>query len=84
MNSEEHIISEGKFTSIFLRKVEAIVFHILQIFYNATEKLFTNSLLFSTGQVFFLSVLWYEFMNKQIFPFFCNNQKTLSHLELNL
>ena len=84
MNSEEHIISEGKCTSIFLRKVEAIVFHILQIFYNATEKLFTNSLLFSTGQVFFLSVLWYEFMNKQIFPFFCNNQKTLSHLELNL
>ena len=73
---------ELRCTSIFLRKVEAIVFHILQIFCNATEKLFTNSLLFSTGEVFFLSVLWYEFMNKKIFPFFCNNHKTktLPHL----
>ena len=30
-----------------------------------------------------LSVLWYDFMNKKIFPFFYNNLKSLSHLELN-
>ena len=31
----------------------------------------------------FLSVLWYNLMNKKIFPFFCNNHSTLSHLELS-
>ena len=33
--------------------------------------MFTNSLLFAAWDVFFLqSVLLYDFMNKQIFPFF--------------
>ena len=31
---------------------------------------------------FLLSVPWYDFMNKQIFPFSCNHQM-LSHIELN-
>ena len=29
------------------------------------------------------SVLWYNFMNLQMYPFFSSNQKMLSHLELN-
>ena len=47
--------------------------------------MFTNSLLFAARDVFFLSVLWYDFMNEKIFPFFCkcNNHKTLCYLELN-
>ena len=32
----------------------------------------------------FLSFLSYAFMRKQMFPFFCNNHITLSHLELNI
>lgn len=30
-----------------------------------------------------LSVLWNDFKNEEIFPFFCNKYITLSHLELN-
>ena len=32
---------------------------------------------------FLLSVLWCDFLKKQIFPLFCSNHKTLSRLELN-
>lgn len=46
----------------------------LQIFCNALEKLFTNSSLFAALAC--LSVLWYKFIKKQIFPLFCNNHKT--------
>ena len=44
---EEQIMSKDKYTSIFSRQMEAIVFIILQIFYNTHEKIVTNSLLFS-------------------------------------
>ena len=40
-------MSKDKYTSIFSRNVEAIVFLILQIFCNSREKIFTSSLLFS-------------------------------------
>ena len=36
-------MSKEKYTSIFSRKVEAIVFIILQIFCKGSEKMFTNS-----------------------------------------
>ena len=39
---EEQIMSEDKYTSIFSRKIEAIVFIFLQIFCNARERIFTN------------------------------------------
>ena len=29
------------------------------------------------------NLFWYDFKNKQICPFFCNNRKTLSNRELN-
>ena len=32
---------------------------------------------------FLVSVLRNDYMNRQIFPFFCNNHKKPSHLELN-
>ena len=67
---------------ILLCKIEAIVFIILQIFCNTGGKMFMNGLLFAARDVFFLSVLWYNLMNKKIFPYFCNNHSTLSHLEL--
>ena len=45
--------------------------------------MFMNDLLFAARDVFFLSVLWYNLMNKKIFPYFCNNHSTQSHLELS-
>lgn len=44
-----------------------------------------NGNFFFLRGMFFLSVLWYDFMNEKIFPFFCkcNNHKTLCYLELN-
>lgn len=56
--------------------------NILQIFCNMHEKMFTKSLLFYMG-CFLLSVLWYDFVNKQIFPVICYNHKLLSHLKLD-
>ena len=81
---EEQIMSKDKYTSIFSRQVEAIVFITLQIFYNTREKVFTNSLLFAAWNKYFLSFLSYAFIRKQMFPFFFNNHITLSHLELNI
>ena len=49
---EEHIMSKDKYTSIFSRQVEAIVFITLQIFYNTREKVFTNSLLFAAWNMY--------------------------------
>ena len=40
---EEQIMSKDKYTSIFSRKIEAIVFIFHQIFCNARERMFTNS-----------------------------------------
>ena len=40
---EEEIMSKDKYTSIFSRKIEAIVFIFHQIFCNARERMFTNS-----------------------------------------
>ena len=49
---EEQIMSKDKYTGIFSRQMEAIVFIILQIFYNTHEKIFTNSLLFSARNMY--------------------------------
>ena len=43
MSFEEQVMSKDKYKSMFLHKIEAIVFIILQIFYNACEKMFANS-----------------------------------------
>ena len=50
---KEQIMSVANYKSIFSRKLEVRVFLILQIFCNAREKMFTNSLLFSAWDVFF-------------------------------
>lgn len=57
-------------TDKFSRKTKAILFIILQMFCNGSEKIFTNSFLFSAWDVSSdsLSVLRYDFINKQIFP----------------
>ena len=70
---KEQIMSKDKYTSTFTRKIEAIVFLILQKFRNAREKMFTNSLMFSAWDVFY----------KEIFHLFRNNHKMLSYLDLN-
>ena len=48
-----------------------------------TWKNVKQQLTFNGVGCFHLSVLWCSFMKIQLFPFFCNNHKTLSHLELN-
>ena len=66
-----------------MSKLEAIVSIILQIFCNAREKMFTDSLLYAAWDVLFW--VFFGTTNEQKrFPFICNNHKTLSHLELNL
>ena len=63
---EKQIMSEEKYTSIFSRKVEAIVFIILQIFCKGSEKMFTNSpTVYSVG-CFLLGVPCNDFMNRKL------------------
>ena len=50
---EKHIKSKEKYTCIFSRKTDAILFIILQIFCNTWEKMFANSLLFAAWEEFF-------------------------------
>ena len=67
---------------IFLCKIEATVFLILQIFCNMHKKCLRTA--YCLLWIFFLlSFLWYDFINKKKFPFLCNNHKMLSCLELN-
>ena len=51
---KEQIMSKDKYMSIFSHKIEAIVFIILQIFCNTHLKIFTNSSLFASWDVFSL------------------------------
>ena len=53
--------------------LQYINIYILQKFRNAREKMFTNRLMFSAGDVFY----------KEIFHLFRNSHKTLSYLDLN-
>lgn len=46
------------------------------------KKMFTNRVLLPVWGVLFF-ILLYDLMNKQFFPSFNNNYKTLSHFELN-
>ena len=67
---------------IFLCKIEATVFLILQIFCNMHKKCLRTA--YCLLWIFFLlSFLWYDFINKKKFPFLCNNHKMLCCLELN-
>ena len=72
---EEQIMSNDEYTSIFSRKLEAIVFTVL----HAREKVSSNSLLHAGEGCFLVGVLWYSFNNQKRFTFFCNNRKILSH-----
>ena len=45
---EQQIMSKDKYTRIFLRQIEAIVFIFLQLFLQRAGKVFTNSSLFIT------------------------------------
>lgn len=80
---KEEVKSKEKYTSISSRQMEAIVFIILQIFLKHADKLFTKNLLFDERNVYFFSVLFYDFKNKQICPFFFDHSETLFHLEFN-
>ena len=71
---EEQIMSNDEYTSIFSRKLEAIVFTVL----HAREKVFRNSLLHAGVGCFLMGVLWYNLINQKIFPFSCNNRKIFS------
>ena len=51
---KKQILSKDKYMSIFSHKIEAIVFIILQIFCNTHLKIFTNSSLFASWDVFSL------------------------------
>ena len=75
-------MSEDKYTTIFLRQMEAIVFIFPQIFFQRAGKVSTNSSPFITYEVHF-SVFAGTTEHKTC-PFFSNNHKTLSNLELNL
>ena len=55
----------------FRAKIEAIVFLILIL--KLVSKNVFEQLAVSCVGCFHLSVLWYDFINKQIFSFFCNN-----------
>ena len=79
---EEQIMSKEQYTRIISLIVEAFVVIILQVFCNACEKMFTNRVLLPVWGVLFF-ILLYDLMNKQFFPSFSNNYKTLSHFELN-
>lgn len=48
---DEQTMFKDKYTRICSRKIEAIVFHVVQIFCNACEKMVTKSLLFSVCDV---------------------------------
>ena len=72
---EEQVMSKDKYTRIFSRELETITFIILQIFCNARYKIFTNSLLFPVWDVFFFSVLWYDFGTNKNFPSFVATTK---------
>ena len=73
MSFEEQIISKDEYTSIFSRKLLAIVFIILQIFCNTRRKILW------TAQLFFCLECFLDCS-----PYFCkNHKKALSHLELN-
>ena len=53
MSFVEVVMSKDKYLYKYSRKIEAIVFNILQIFCKAREKNFTNSSLYSARDVFF-------------------------------
>ena len=72
VNFEEQIMSKDKYTSIFSRKIEAIVFIILQIFGNACKHGYEQLTVCCVG-CFLLSVPWCDFMNKHMSSFFCKS-----------
>ena len=65
---EEQIMSKDNYMSMFLCKIEAIVFIILQIFCNVSEKNVCKQLSVCSIRFLFLSVLSYDLTNKYIFP----------------
>ena len=64
--------------------IEAIVFNILQIFFQSAWKNVHKQLTLCCVGCLLLSVLLCSWMNKKRFPLFCKDHKTLSHLQLNL
>ena len=61
---EEQIMSKDKYTSMFLHKIEAIEFIILQIFCNVSEKNVCKQLSVCRIRFLLLSFLSHDFMNK--------------------
>ena len=67
--------------SIFSRKMRLLCLLHFKHFATLLTKVYEQLTFFCVG-CFFLSVLWYDFLKKQIFPFLYNNLKTLSRLQL--
>ena len=65
---KEHIMSINKFESIFLRKIEAIVFIISQLFCRTRKKMVKNRLLFAEWDVSFFVSSGSTLLKKQMFP----------------
>ena len=65
---KEHIMSINKFESIFLRKIEAIVFIISQLFFRTRKKMVKNRLLFAAWDVSFFVSSGSTLLKKQMFP----------------
>ena len=71
------------FEHIFAKKYRLWCLSSFKYFSTRVKKFLRLSSLFAAREIFLWvfssSTLW----TKKIFPFFCNNHKTLSHLELN-
>ena len=65
---KDQIMSINKFESIFLRKIEAIVFIISQLFCRTRKKLVKNRLLFAAWDVSFFVSSGSTLLKKQMFP----------------
>ena len=78
----QQIMSEDKYTTIFLRQ-SYCVYLPSNIFPTRGESVYEQFTVYYIGCSLF-SVRWYNYMNTKTYPFFCNNHKMLSNLELNL
>ena len=65
---KEHIMSINKFESIFLRKIEAIVFITSKLFFRTRKKMVKNRLLFAAWDVSIFVSSGSTLLKKQMFP----------------
>ena len=79
----EVIMSKDKYLYKFWRKIEAIVFIILQIFAERVKKILRTAYCIQLG-IFSFECSLVRLNEQKRISLFCNNHKTLSHLRINL